>query len=174
MLIASVMFSGSCADLTRHYHWFLDMRNSPAVDTQQLDSIKGRVGNMLPPEGSVAYKEMPYEYSVAETKLAEKELRVPANLDIKDGEYKYNIYCAPCHGMKGYGDGPVKTKGKWGAIRALVGKNKPAASESYPMTKLYHIATQGFGTMSGYSSQISDQSRWNLVAYIKNVLQKKK
>ena len=41
--------------------------------------------------------------------------KVPAVFDVsedflKRGQERFNIYCSPCHGMSGYGDGMVATQ----------------------------------------------------------------
>lgn len=171
LILSAGVISTSCSDLTRHYHWFTDMHHSPGIDAQQIDERSGRIGNLLPPEGSIAYGESVYEYGVAEADLAAAKLVVPANIDLDEGKKKYDIYCSPCHGVQGYGDGAIKKK--WPSIRPLAakeGKNLPVYS--YNIQKFYHVATVGFATMSGYATQTSEEDRWNIAAYIKNVLQK--
>lgn len=165
-----------CADVRREYHYFDDMHYSPAGDTAKLDKYNKRQYDMLEPENTIAYKGVPaYPYGAdpASADQAARELKVPANFDMKRGEKKYQIYCAPCHGAQGYGDGPVAKK--FTSVRALASSAaKPAQADGFSLAKIYHIATVGSGAMKGYAPQVQSDDRWNIAAYVKNELQKRK
>ena len=161
----------------RGYHYFMDMYISPAVDTQEEDIIGGRKGNMIPPEGSVAYGQKGYYLTnaIADYARADCELVSPVKQADKRvasrGKLKYGIYCSPCHGMTGQGDGPIKAK--WPAIPALVSQpGKPSPFEKYGAGRIYHVITVGKGAMFSYSSQLPDFDRWLVAQYVKQ-LQKK-
>lgn len=155
------------------WHWFLDMRNSPAIDTQGSDTIGNRKGNMLPPEGSVAYKETPYYLEKLDLdKVNQSGIKAPADYDLERGKDRYEIYCGVCHGKTGLGDGPISKK--WATIKPLVSTpEREAFSETYTVEQIYHIATVGVNTMSGYASQVPEEDRWHIARYVKEVLQKK-
>ncbi|MCX7632955.1 MAG: cytochrome c [Turneriella sp.] len=165
-----VLAGTGCADVRRHYHYFLDMHYSPASDTAKWDDIGNRQFDMQEPDYTITYggkPAYPYQKDV-DVERASRELVAPANFDLKRGEKYYQIYCSPCHGLSGNADGPVAKK--MPTVRKLVGQ--PA--ESYPLTRIYHIATVGQGTMKGYAPQVREEDRWNIAAYVKNELQKKK
>ena len=83
------------------------------------------------------------------------------------GEDRYNIYCAPCHGQQGRGDGPANRRVSGGFAQ------KPANfhDEQYqpaPLGYFYKVGTEGFGLMKGYSSQIPDpKDRWAIAAWVR-------
>jgi len=94
---------------------------------------------------------------------------------VKRGQERFNIYCAPCHGESGYGDGPV-------ALRALdLQKRTPGAINGWvapqnlhegkiaarPDGHLYRTITDGIRNMPAYDKQISISDRWAIVAYIR-------
>lgn len=85
--------------------YFPDMADSPAFKTQ---------GNYLnPPEGSVARTAILYPETIEE---AEKVLKNPFRgqpdeaTHAANGEHKYGIYCAVCHGIDAKGGGRISDK----------------------------------------------------------------
>ncbi len=181
MLRAIVLATGAivltaCAETRREYKYFLDMHYSPAGDTAKFDGIGKRQYDMLEPENTIAYNGSPaYPYKKdVDVETAARELKAPGSFDLKKGEKKYQIYCAPCHGAQGYADGLVAKK--FAGVRPLATAAGKATerSEGFSLAKIYHIATAGQGAMQGYAPQIQEQDRWNVAAYIKNELQKRK
>jgi mono/diheme cytochrome c family protein len=79
------------------------------------------------------------------------------------GQQRYDIYCAPCHSRVGDGNGVIPSRGF------------PRKPPSYhierlrkaPLGYLFDVITNGFGSMSDYSSQIAPRDRWAIVAYIR-------
>lgn len=173
---ALVFFAANCADTRRQYHYFDDMMFSPVGDTAKLDKNTGRPYDMLEPENTITYNGAPaYPYGAdpASADQAARELKVPATFDVKRGEKKYQIYCAPCHGAQGYADGPVAKK--FTSVRPLAtSPGKEARADGFSLAKIYHIATAGSGAMKGYAPQVQVDDRWNIAAYVKNELQKRK
>lgn len=176
VLVSLAVVFGACADTRRQYHYFDDMHYSPAGDTAKIDKYGKRQYDMVAPENTVAYNGAPaYAYKKdLDADLATRELKAPADIDLKRGEKQYQIYCAPCHGALGYADGPVSKK--FAGVRPLAtapGKATERA-EALALTKIYHIATAGQGAMAGYAPQVLEQDRWNIAAFIKSELQKRK
>ena len=100
----------------------------------------------------------------------------PLSVDfLKRGQERFNIYCAPCHGDSGYGDGMV-------AVRAAeLQKKQPDAVNGWgtpqnlheakilgrPDGHLYNTITNGIRNMPAYDKQISIPDRWAIVAYLR-------
>jgi len=169
-LAAAVVTLTACAETRREYHYFDDMHYSPAGDTGKIDKYGKRQYDMQAPENTVSVNGIaayPYKKDI-DTDLATKELKAPANVDLKRGEKQYLIYCAPCHGAQGNADGPVAKK--FAGVRKLANER----ADTFAISKIYHIATVGQGAMAGYAPQVQEQDRWNISAYIKSELQKKK
>lgn len=85
------------------------------------------------------------------------------------GQAKFNIYCAPCHGLAGQGDGLVALRAislqepTWLPPTNLT--NDIVAAQ--PVGKLYDTATNGRRKMAGYAAQISADDRWSIVLYVR-------
>lgn len=160
----------NCAETRREYKYFLDMHYSPGGDTAKVDTIGKRQYDMYEPVGTITHNGSPaYPYKKdVDVEQAARELKAPANFDLKKGQKQYQIYCSPCHGVQGNGDGPVAKK--FAGVRKLVNER----ADGFSLAKIYHIATAGQGAMGGYAPQVQEQDRWNIAAFIKNELQKKK
>ncbi len=89
---------------------------------------------------------------------------------LKRGQNRFNIYCTPCHGYDGHGDGAVPRRlvaigaPPW-AARNLV---DPGADViRMPNGQLFNTITNGFSTMQGYGGQIPQADRWAIVSYVR-------
>ena len=78
------------------------------------------------------------------------------------GQQRFNIYCAPCHGRTGQGDGMVVRRGyrRPPSIHQDRLRNAPAGH-------FFDVMTNGFGAMPDYAAQIKAEDRWAIVAYIR-------
>ncbi len=85
--------------------------------------------------------------------------------DIKRGQNRFNIYCAPCHGQLGNGQGMIAQRGF--SLRRPVGNYHTEKLLKAPVGHFYDVITNGFGTMYSYASRIEPDDRWRIVAYIK-------
>jgi mono/diheme cytochrome c family protein len=79
------------------------------------------------------------------------------------GRERFNVYCTPCHSRLGDGNGIVPSRG--------FAHNPPSFHierlRKAPLGYFFDVITNGFGMMPDYSSQISPQDRWNIVAYVR-------
>jgi len=81
---------------------------------------------------------------------------------LKRGEQRFNIFCSNCHGFSGDGDGMI----------VLRGYRKPPTYHSdrlrgMPLGYFFDVATNGFGVMPSYASQIPVKDRWAIAAYVR-------
>ena len=78
------------------------------------------------------------------------------------GQERFNIYCSPCHGRTGLGDGMVVRRGY---------RHPPSYQDerlrSAPVGHFYDVIANGFGAMPDYAAQIKVEDRWAIVAYIR-------
>jgi len=112
------------------------------------------------------------ENTVARGSLANDELVVPKDSNafplpvdmrlLERGEDRYKIFCTPCHGLQGDGNGMASVRGM---------KHPPSYHDDRlrkePNGYFYDVITNGFGAMLGYSAQISPKDRWAIVAYLR-------
>src|SRR6266436_849168 len=112
------------------------------------------------------------ENTVARGSLANDELFVskdsnnfplPVNLELLErGQERYKIFCTPCHGLQGDGNGMVAMRGMKPPPSYHQDRLRQAPNGYY-----YDNITNGFGQMLGYSAQIPPRDRWAIIAYIR-------
>ena len=112
------------------------------------------------------------ENTVARGSLADDALFVPKESNgfplpvsqklLERGEGRYKIFCTPCHGLQGDGNGMIAMRGM---------KHPPSYHQDrlrqVPTGYIYDVITNGFGAMYGYSAQIPPRDRWAIVAYVR-------
>jgi mono/diheme cytochrome c family protein len=174
ILFLSLILFYNCEYSKPPLEFFPDMYDSPAVEAQELDSYYNPYGRRIPPEGTIPVNYYPYPYSDVPTpdelKNPEKGLSNPfkagEKADLKRGESRYQIYCSPCHGVSGYGNGPVV--GPSPRFPAPVPNLFDNASK-WTDGQLYHIITMGRGRMSSYANQVEPDDRWKLILYVRKL-----
>lgn len=78
------------------------------------------------------------------------------------GRERFNIYCAPCHGRSGDGQGMVVQRG-FPAPPSYHSQKLRHASDGH----FYQVITHGYGVMYPYADRVDPQDRWAIVAYIR-------
>ncbi len=96
---------------------------------------------------------------------------------LQRGQERFNIYCTPCHGYSGAGDGTINQRALelvsnvdgpvngtvWVAAKSL----HDATVTIQPLGQLFNTVTNGVRNMAGYGSQIPVEDRWAIVAYVR-------
>ena len=78
------------------------------------------------------------------------------------GQDRFNIYCSPCHGRTGLGDGMVVQRG----YRRPPSYHQDRLRDA-PVGHFFDVITNGFGAMPDYASQIKAEDRWAIITYIR-------
>jgi len=78
------------------------------------------------------------------------------------GQERFDIFCAPCHGRTGDGDGMIVRRG----YRKPPTFHQDRLRQAAP-GYTFDVITNGFGAMPDYAQQIPVRDRWAIVAYIK-------
>ncbi len=85
---------------------------------------------------------------------------------IQRGRERYEIYCTPCHGFDGQGNGVVVQRGF---------PRPPAYTEPRLLQAdarhFYDVITNGYGVMYPYRARVAPADRWAIVAYIRALQQ---
>jgi mono/diheme cytochrome c family protein len=147
-----------------------DMARSPAYKAFAPNAVlRGGTTLQRPVEGTVARGRTPFHYGKGEEEAerAGRELIPPpaAPETLARGQAVFQTYCAICHGAAGRGDG------------RLVGKIPPPPSyrservRAFPAGRIFHVITMGANRMPSYAAQLAPDERWQVVAYVKQVLQ---
>lgn len=81
---------------------------------------------------------------------------------IERGQNRFNIYCSPCHGKLGTGNGMIIQRGV---------SRPPSYMEdrltTAPVGHFYDVITNGYGRMYSYNQQLPVRDRWAIVAYVR-------
>ncbi len=78
------------------------------------------------------------------------------------GQQRFNIYCAPCHGRTGQGDGMVVRRG----YRRPPTFHQDRLRDA-PVGHFFDVITAGFGAIPDYAAQIKVEDRWAIIAYVR-------
>jgi glucose/arabinose dehydrogenase len=85
-------------------------------------------------------------------------------LAFEKGKQLYQLYCRSCHGVTGFGDGPAR--GPLGLQPANFHKEKV---KNQTNGDLFWKITTGRKDMPSFEKSLSEEQRWQLVAYIRNI-----
>ena len=78
------------------------------------------------------------------------------------GQERFNVFCSPCHGQTGEGNGMVVQRG----FRQPPTYHQDRLRNA-PVGYFFDVMTHGFGAMPDYATQIPIADRWAVVAYIR-------
>lgn len=82
---------------------------------------------------------------------------------LEQGKMLYEINCKHCHGAKGAGDGKVADK--YPGVANLTGDAIKGVTEGH----IFHVITYGKGLMGAHGSQVSEEERWKIARYVKEL-----
>ena len=91
----------------------------------------------------------------------------PAGLGVNEafvrrGQDRYQIYCAPCHGALGDGNGITKSYGMVATPTYHDDRLRSMAEG-----EIYNTISVGKNTMASYADKLSPDDRWAVVAYVR-------
>lgn len=144
-----------------------DMHDNPRYDPLEQNTFfaDGRSARPLVPNtvprGFLREDELLYHGKVNGQLATEFPMPVNAGLMLR-GQERYNIFCAPCHGRTGSGDGMVVRRG----YRAPTSFHDPRLRQA-PPGYVFDVITHGFGAMPDYAAQVPVEDRWAIAAYLK-------
>jgi len=78
------------------------------------------------------------------------------------GQERFNVFCSPCHGRTGQGNGTIVQRG----FRAPRSYHEERLRNA-PVGYFFDVMTHGFGAMADYASQVPVADRWAIAAYIR-------
>jgi mono/diheme cytochrome c family protein len=81
---------------------------------------------------------------------------------VRRGRERFDIFCTPCHGQAGRGDGLVVRRGYRAPSSFHLDRLR-----AQPAGYFYDVITNGFGVMPDYAAQVPPADRWAIVAYIR-------
>jgi mono/diheme cytochrome c family protein len=81
---------------------------------------------------------------------------------VERGQNRYQIYCAPCHGTLGDGNGITKSYGMLTTPTYHDDRLRGMAEG-----EIFNTITHGKNTMMSYADKLSPDDRWAVVAYVR-------
>ncbi len=136
------------------------------IDSQsESNFFPNKFGMREPVNGTVARGFMPYEYKGmpdSMVKLLSNPLPISKKV-LERGQDRFNIFCSPCHGYQGDGEG---------RLRGQFPKPPTLHSEkvrNWADGNIYHVITNGQNVMPSYAEQVSRDDRWAIIHYIRSL-----
>jgi len=138
-------------------------RYKPLAETDFFSdhrSARGQVDGTVP-RGYLRIDEARYTGKIGGEEIDQFPFSI-TKADIERGESRFNIYCTPCHGRLGDGNGLVVLRGF---------RQPPSYYEDKlmraPVGHFFDVMTNGFGAMASYASRVEPDDRWRIAAYIR-------
>jgi hypothetical protein len=121
----------------------------------------------MPVPGTVARGELREDDAYFRGKIGEEKLLSGIPLDVtidvlSRGKERYNIYCAPCHGLTGGGEGIVIKKGFLPPPSFHIDRLREDQDGHF-----FDVISNGIRNMPKYDHQIPVKDRWVIVAYLR-------
>jgi mono/diheme cytochrome c family protein len=149
-----------------------DMYDQPKLKPLQPSPLwaDGRASRPLPPDtipysagwiASTSSGRLQREAPLQNTSPTANPLPITQTL-LQRGRERYDIYCAPCHGFAGHGDGMVARRGFPHPPSYHIDRLRQA-----PDSYFFDVITRGYGDMYPYADRVNPQDRWAIVAYIR-------
>jgi mono/diheme cytochrome c family protein len=108
-----------------------------------------------PPEGIVARDDL--------VRDAEARAKPPLTAELfARGQQRFGIFCSPCHGRAGDGNGIVVQRGMPAPASYHSDRLRTADDQHF-----FDVITNGYGAMYSYAPRVAPSDRWAIVAYIR-------
>ncbi|MEF8795776.1 MAG: cytochrome c [Salinivenus sp.] len=151
-----------------HPHLAMDFQEKFQAQTYN-PLFEDKASMRTPPTGTVARGQLRANSELFEgrTENGEYVENIPVAVTrplLERGQDQYNVYCTPCHGRSGNGNGIIM-QGDYGYT--------PASSYHVERLRqvtdgyLYDVIANGVRNMPAYAQQIPVRDRWAIVSYIR-------
>lgn len=158
--------------LVHAWPWSQDMANQISVKPQEsVDAANPGMKAFPKRSAPVAGTTVMVKDADAARKMVNP---IPADdKSVAQGGRLYAIYCSPCHGKSGTGDGLVGEKlimKPWNLTNSNEMHNWDP--KDYPDGFIWGYMSLGGAVMPSYANDLSATERWHVVNYMRKVLQK--
>ena len=149
--------------LAMAWPWSKDMANQISIKPQEgPDATRPFPQRSVPMEGTKTTPNV-HDHDAA-MKLPNPNAPTPAS--IARGKSMFKIYCVPCHGDSGTGDGLVGAK----LIVRPFDLTAERVQKELPEGYVFAHVTFGGPLMPSYGNDMSPTERWDLVNYVRHGL----
>ena len=158
---------------------FADMNRQPKLRPQEpFNLFPNGISSQLPPPDTIARSEpiqtvngKVYEFEDSPVNTGFTSMGdyvdvnpLPVTMPLlRRGREQFDIFCAPCHGRLGDGNGITKKIGDMPAVADLHEKRFVVM----PDGELFVRISYGRGLMPAYAPQIPTEDRWAIIAYLR-------
>lgn len=145
-----------------------NMRNQPRYKPLARSEFftDGMASRPIPPNTipqSLEIQEGPFYTGRSEDGQLLTQIPISITMQVLErGQERYNIFCSPCHGFVGDGQGMIVQRG----FAAPPSFNTDRLRQT-PAGHYFDVITNGFGQMYAYAYRIEPADRWAIVAYIR-------
>jgi len=149
----------------------LDMWQQGKVKPQSKSAFfSDDLGSRIEPEGTIAFgkPKLDTEFYTGYTSTGKLVTQIPVKVDeafLKRGKERYMIFCTPCHGQVGNGNGMIAQRG-FNVERPIASYHTQRLRE-IPIGHFYTVIKDGQGAMYPFGSRIPARDRWAIAAYIR-------
>lgn len=172
LVVAVVSLAGfrGCTSTSNPIELFDDMVRQPKYKAQGRSAFfaDGRTDRPIP-ANTVARGDLQADDHRHRGKNADGTFArgFPASLPVSHaliarGQERYTIYCAPCHGALGDGQGITKAYGMTATPTYHDDRLRPMAEG-----ELFATITNGKNTMMAYADKLPADDRWAVIAYLR-------
>lgn len=159
-------------------HPILNMDQQEKFKAQRAHPLFADGRAMRPPvEGTVARADLHllgeddhYYYGKIDGEWATtlpQRLRADVPGLLERGRERFAIFCAPCHGMDGSGNGPVRLRSDELGMPLVVKAMHEDAVRERQLGHLFNTISNGINTMPPYGDQVPVRDRWAIVSYVR-------
>jgi len=134
----------------------MEMTQQPRMDTYARTTAwpGGTTARPLP-DGVVARGDLEHEAAMRNPPLVTAAL-------LARGQERFTIYCEPCHGATGEGNGTIVQRGFPRPPSYHTQRLRAAPAQHF-----FDVITRGYGVMYSYADRVAPADRWAIAAYIR-------
>lgn len=166
-IVCMVLISSCQKDSRPNYQFMPNMYEPVGYEAYgEYEIFPDGQSALIPAEGTIArgHDLYAYENTNEDYERAKAELTQPLDstaLDMDRAKELYEIYCAICHGNKGDGQGELVKREKILGVPSYDDAGRAITEGS-----TYHVIYYGRNTMGSYASQLNEEERWQVTAYV--------
>jgi mono/diheme cytochrome c family protein len=116
-----------------------------------------RSAALTPPDGAIPIDTAAQQEATTQPPAVTPQL-------VARGRERFGIFCSPCHGPDGYGDGIIVARG----FPRPPSFHSPELRGA-PAQLFFDTITKGYGAMYSYADRVPPPDRWAIIAYIRGL-----
>jgi mono/diheme cytochrome c family protein len=157
-------------------HIIQDMDSQPKFKAQRENPFfADQRSDRLPAPGTVAHGDLRDDEHLYQGKVNGAWARTfPEQIEASPetmarGKQRFEIFCAPCHGLLGQGNGMVNGRAQELAQGTWVPPTDMTQEHlrKMPVGELFNTITNGVRNMPGYGPQVKPDDRWAILMYVR-------